>query len=719
MNDLDYKLLESLAEGEMLRLRYTRRGDAPEFGFTVEGVAADSDPGRNSMPHRIGIALSALRPYGLSFDESPEADKADGDDGGSPPGSRWTEIRPQGTRFRRSGGTLGFGSASGKPDAARALTLPALGSAYPVRLAGSPLRLVRDARGIRAVEIDFTRIALPEDAAGLMDSALGMGLPDVLALLRDPALMTPHQRYLGLWLLHRSGWRVECRALVDDSTDEATALLEALGREIHGVECRVPAAMPSLSEDGDFRNCHPLGWPFPPLLPDASIQGELDALALQNPDTPKLPATGVAIGEVDGQTVRMPLASRDRHTYLLGATGTGKSTLLKRMILDDVKRGEAVVLIDPHGDLYAQVLESLPAPSRRRLLAIDVNQPEPPLGFNILDIPGGPLHSRQCDFVISELIEFFKQLWGSNPEAFGPMFELYFRNTLLLMLHRENSGEPLDITQFERIMGDREFRAGLIESCPLASVRDFWKNIAEKAGGETSLQNVAPYITCKIAALTQNSYLARLLGAKRDELQLARRMDNRRIVLVNLNKGMLGAHGCRLIGTLLATRLFSAGLARSLRPASERRPVNVYIDEFQNFVSPSLAEMFSEARKFGIRLNVANQTLGQLEEKTLGSILGNVGNMLLFRLGVLDSERLRLFLDPFSIKQMQSLPNYHALARLLTPDGPLPPFVMRTLEGPAHKTPAAHGRKAPASRPILANASPPSNCNYLPFDGAS
>jgi hypothetical protein len=192
-------------------------------------------------------------------------------------------------------------------------------------------------------------------------------------------------------------------------------------------------------------------------------------------------------------------------------------------------------------------------------------------------------------------------------------------------------------------------------------------------------------------ALTQGGFVAQLLGAERDEFRFAERMDRREIMLFNLNKGLIGTYESRLLGTILMMQIFAAGLKRSLRPPSERRPVNIYVDEFQNFVSDNVASMLSEARKFGLRLTLANQTLAQLRsspgrQNLLDAVLGNVGNMVLFRLGVPDAELLEPFTAPFTPAEMQRLPNFHAFARVLTSEGPTEPVVMRTRYPRTHAT---------------------------------
>jgi DNA helicase HerA-like ATPase len=303
------------------------------------------------------------------------------------------------------------------------------------------------------------------------------------------------------------------------------------------------------------------------------------------------------------------------------------------------------------------------------------------VAFNVLDFPRDRFLKRRAEFLVGELIRFFQETWNKT-DAFGPMFETYFRNALRLMIHQES--RLLTLMDFERVFADREFRKELLNQCTDDRVRRFWTDLAEKTGGEASLANVAPYITSKVSILTQSGFVSDLIGQPKDELLLEERINRGGIILVNLNKGLLGTNESRLLGVLLTMQIFAAGLKRSILPVRERRPVNVYVDEFQNFVSDNVASMLSEARKFGLRMNLANQTLSQLNagggnQNLLETVLGNVGNMIVFRLGVPDAERLKPFLKPFTPEQIQEMPNYHALVRLLDQEGPIGPFVMKTL----------------------------------------
>ena len=463
-----------------------------------------------------------------------------------------------------------------------------------------------------------------------------------------------------------------------------------IGRDIFRCECEVVSQEQPQENDGAFRlrSSFPRGWEFPPILPPVHATDIVAAFKMHNKSLPNLPKTGTTIGHADGTPVRLPIASRDRHTYIVGATGTGKSTLLARMIGEDIERGEGVVLLDPHGDLYRKILKAIPSHRKGDVFLLDPSNEGNTPGVNILDIPPSRFRRRHVAFIVGELFRLFEELWNMNM-AGGPSFEMYFRNTLLLLcLQKEPEGsqwQPYTLRAFTKALSDEGFRKHLLANCTEQSVVEFWTDIAEKTSGDYRLANWVPYITCKINGLTQSGFVSDLLSAERNDFRIGERMNQGQIVLVNLNKGLLGTYESRLLGTILMMEIFAAGLQRSALPESKRRPVNVYVDEFQNFVSDNVASMLSEARKFGIRLTLANQTLAQLKatpgrQDLLETVLGNVGNVILFRLGVPDADRLKLFIEPYTRQEMQELPNFHALARILTPDGPVRPLIMKTLK---------------------------------------
>ena len=297
-----------------------------------------------------------------------------------------------------------------------------------------------------------------------------------------------------------------------------------MGREIFSCECEVsPSAGSSPANPGsvDLVSCFPDGWQFPPILPPLAQAASVAATRLRNQQLSHLPEQGLLVGMADGQAIRLPMESRDRHSFLLGATGTGKSTLLLRMILADIARGEGVVLIDPHGDLYRSVLEAVPPQRWNDLFILDPTSAAIQPGLNILDIQKGPMFRRRVDFLIGELLRFFEEVWDMRNVG-GPVFEMYFRNTMLLMC-LQGAGcpfGPLSIRDFSTVMSDAFCRKVLLSNCPDLGVVNFWNEIAARTSGDSALANIVPYIASKMNTLAQGGFVTQLLGAPRNDFKL-------------------------------------------------------------------------------------------------------------------------------------------------------------------------------------------------------
>ncbi len=716
MNSPEHHLLSILRAGDMIRFVLST-GAEGKLDFSIEGAPAAEDKGM--MAERLGLALRALRGAGFDFNVGGESSSLQSARRGSrkTPLRSMVEIRPHPLQLSGlSEGVLGFSAEH--PSSARAVTLPSFHAFEEVRLFGSLANVLLEVPEIARFEVEFTRFDLPVTCVKPLERVLTLhSLSGVVPEDRP----STQRAFLSLWLLHRSGWRVKARAWT--GIQVPSAALEIIGRDIFSCDCDVLSSKDVAPGEGDIdlSACYPRGWHFPSILPPPEVFSKLAASRRHNTSLPDLPRAGFQIGTADGEKVRLPHESRDRHTFICGATGTGKSTVVLRMIVDDMKRGEGVILAVPEKGLFHDVLDAVPKNRRKDVFIIDPEANEKPPGLNILDIPQSPFRKRHAAFVVGELLSFFSEMWDMRSVG-GPMFELYFRNTILLMCliekaipesqekdnaiaYKGSSEEvlqkllsdeaketpveeviqlPLNLRHFSRVLVDKKFRQALLARCPDKSVVEFWKEVAEKAGGESSLANIVPYIVSKINGMVQSGFVADLLCAQRNEFRLAERMNRGEIILVNLDKGLLGGNESRLLGTILMMEIFAAGLGRSALKEKQRRPVNVYVDEFQNFVSDNVAIMLSEARKFGLRLTLANQTLSQLKanpgrQDLLETVLGNVGNIILFRLGVPDADRLKLFTEPFTRQEMQDLPNYHALVRLLTADGPVRPVVMKTM----------------------------------------
>jgi len=688
---LSSSLFSLLEEGEMLR--FSARIGESGVGMMIEGAG--------TFQHRLGALLERSRAAGYGFGECIRLPEAVAKHEMCPrpvatAGPRWLTIRPV---AREAGAPapdpIGFRPTFSSPETSSRrdfLALPAFGRGRHRDMLQGLTGVLDEMPGLLCIEIDVEKIRLEPEQIQMLEATSRHLVPPAPPTgpgeaESDDLLLA---RYVSMWLRRRAGWRMRCRALAIGRENRAAleAILSLAGEGLFGTRCEIqetgtkPGVPKRESGENTLLGTYPEGWPVPALLPPLNAEDDRGPIpVLHNRTRPQLPSEGTLIGFAENLPVRLPVASKSTHTYLVGATGTGKSTLMLQLIEDDLRRGESVILLDPHGDLVRAVREMLPARRSRKIVVIDPTEEAKPPGLNVFDIPRDRLHRRSVDFLIGELLSFFHDTW-EGCDAFGPMFESYYRNTMLLLANPP-AGRTLTLADFSKVLTSKSLREELLDVCPDPLVKDFWTEVAAKAGGEASLSNIAPYIACKVGPLVQAAFLSEMLGHPRDELQLGKRMDGGGIVLVNLDKGVLGPVQSRLLGTLLAVQIFSAGLRRSQRPADQRAPVNVYIDEFQNFVSGNLASMLSEARKFGLRLILANQTLDQLESRKGGAkltdtVLGNVGNLFLFRLGVSDSTRLAPFCAPSSARKMQFLPNHHALARLMDGGRPLPPFVFET-----------------------------------------
>ncbi len=463
---------------------------------------------------------------------------------------------------------------------------------------------------------------------------------------------------------------------------------EPIDRELCDMLCHAVLGAPAA--DGSEAPVVDLSATWPTSIALPRLIGGLAAsaiVALKRPPAVYDPLTaGTLLGLTsDGRDVRIGERDRDRHVYVLGATGTGKSSLLLGMILADIRAGKGVVLIDPHGDLFDLVRRHVPEERAGDLVLAHLADPDAyPFTVNALENPGvdGDVWSNA---ITGELLRLFKRsLWPAVEEAFGPMFEMYYRNAILLLLESEMPDATL--LDFPRIFQDDKFRRGLIESCRNEAVRAFWKETAAKVTyHEISLENIAPYIICKFSPFVTNRHLKRVLGAPRSTLDFQDVIRNRRICLVNLAKGTVGSSTAALIGGLLAMRLVTAAEQQATIPVTERGKVSVYLDEIQSFATEHLSEGLEECRKYGLQMVLANQSLGQIDGSAFRSDIGrsvmaNCASLLSFRVGVTDAAVLARWFDPIvSADDLVYLPDYTAAARLLCDGKPIRPLELRTI----------------------------------------
>lgn len=389
---------------------------------------------------------------------------------------------------------------------------------------------------------------------------------------------------------------------------------------------------------------------------------------------------GILIGKNiyrgDESMIYMSEDDRRRHFYLIGQTGTGKSVLLKNMIVQDIENGKGVCYIDPHGSDLEDILSRIPENRIDDLIYFDPANMERVMGLNMLEYD--PEHPEQKTFIANEVYGIFRKIWKDVPEAFGPMFEQYYRNAVLLTMDDTESGNTL--MDAARVMSNKQFRDLKLSRCRNPVVKLFWKDVAEKAGGESALQNIVPYITSKFDVFLSDEIMRPIIAQEKSAFNFRKIMDERKILLINLSKGRLGDINSNLIGLIVVGKLLMAALSRVNAAEDQRGDFYLYIDEFQNVTTDSIATILSEARKYRLNLTIAHQFIGQLEEFIKKSIFGNVGSMCAFRVGAEDAEFLsKQFEQVFSAGDLLNIDNYRAYLKLLVEGQVARPFNIATL----------------------------------------
>lgn len=393
-----------------------------------------------------------------------------------------------------------------------------------------------------------------------------------------------------------------------------------------------------------------------------------------------MPLAGTLLGINQHAGIERPIyvseKDRMRHFYVIGQTGTGKSVFLKNMIIQDIQSGAGVCMIDPHGTDIQDVLGAVPPEREQDIIYFDPSYMDRTIGLNMLEYD--QTKPEQKTFIVNELLSIFQKLYGANPESMGPMFEQYFRNATMLVMEDPESGNTL--MDIGRVMADAQFRRKKLERATNPVVVQFWREIALKAGGEASLENIVPYIVSKIDPLTANDYIRPIIGQQHSSFNFRQLMDERKILLINLSKGRLGEINANLLGMIFVGKILMAALSRVDDPTMSFPPFFLHIDEFQNISTPAIASILSEARKYKLSLTVAHQFIAQLDPVIKDAVFGNVGSLAAFRVGNDDSQFLeQQFAPVFSASNLMNVPNYNAFVRVLANGTPTQPFSVGTM----------------------------------------
>jgi hypothetical protein len=384
------------------------------------------------------------------------------------------------------------------------------------------------------------------------------------------------------------------------------------------------------------------------------------------PPPDNLPKGGLLIGESVFRGTTKPIYLTDddrrRHMYIVGQTGTGKSTLLGNLIIEDIQNGKGVAIIDPHGDLVENALGFVPKERLDDVIYFNPGDLSRPLGLNMLDFNFD--RPEEKTFIVNEMQSIFDKLF--DQESMGPMFQQYMRNALLLLME-DMPNEPATLVEIPRIFTDSAFRARKLARIKNPVVIDFWEKEAVKAGGDASLANMTPYITSKFGGFITNDYMRPIIGQTKSAFNFREAMDSGKILLINLSKGKIGDINASLLGMVFTGKILMAALSRvDIADNEQRRDFNLYIDEFQNFTTDSIATILSEARKYRLNLTMAHQFIGQLTDTIKAAVFGNVGSELVMRVGVEDAEFLVKQFEPvFNENDLINIDNFNAYAKIL------------------------------------------------------
>lgn len=393
------------------------------------------------------------------------------------------------------------------------------------------------------------------------------------------------------------------------------------------------------------------------------------------PPPSELPKEGeVFIGEAvyrgDNKPVYVAtLNDRRRHFYVIGQTGTGKTSLLRDMIRQDIENGKGVGVIDPHGDLVEDTLANIPKERIDDVILFEPSDLARPCGLNMLEWN----EPEQKDLAIAEMIMIFTSLFP--PEFIGPYFEQYMRNAMLALMGDKSS--PGTLVEIPRMFTDDQFMEKKLEKVTDPLVRNFWLRQWKQTVGQTR-SDMLGYVTSKIGRFIENEMMRNIIGQSKSGFDLSEVMDNKKIFLANLSKGLTGEINSSLLGLILVSKMQMAALRRARMPEEQRQDFYLYIDEFQNFTTNSIATILSEARKYRLCLILAHQYMPQLKDEIKNAVIGNVGAIASYRIGVSDAEFLENQFKPeFSKFDLGNIDNFQYIVKMLINNKVASPFKVK------------------------------------------
>jgi hypothetical protein len=402
--------------------------------------------------------------------------------------------------------------------------------------------------------------------------------------------------------------------------------------------------------------------------------------ARKSPPPTNVAKEGITLGRAvyrgEETIIKMKREDRRRHLYTIGKSGSGKSVFIQNMAVQDIIAGEGVCVIDPHGDFVDYVLQHVPKERAEDVIYFNPSDTDRPIGLNIIEVST----EEQKDFATQEMISIFYKL-VTDPSMIGPMFEHSMRNVMLTLM--ADMVNPGTIAEIPRMFTDDEFVKKWKSKLNDPMVLAFWdKEMAKTSDFHKS--EMLGYLISKVGRFIENSMIRNIIGQTHSGFNFREVMDNKKILLVNLAKGLVGEMNSNLLGLIIVSKLQMAALERASLPEDQRHDFYLYIDEFQNFITDSIATILSEARKYRLELIIAHQYMKQLEDnkgKTTvrDAVLGNAGTLVSFRIGVEDAEVLAKEYAPvFSAYDLVNVEQFTAYVKLLIDNTAAKPFNMLT-----------------------------------------
>ncbi len=408
-------------------------------------------------------------------------------------------------------------------------------------------------------------------------------------------------------------------------------------------------------------------------------------LAKRAPAPVNIPKEGVVLGDNvyrgEIRQVRMANEDRFRHMYLIGGTGTGKTTLFENMILQDVQAGKGVCYIDPHGETAEAMMGKLPRERAEDVIYFNPGDISRPMGLNLLEWK----KPEQKDFLVQEWIQIFYKLFDPNQTGMvGPQFEHWGRNASLTVMANPEGGTLIEIP---RLFTDDAFREKSISYVKDPVVLAFWNQQLAKTS-DYHKSEMYNYFISKFGRFMTNEMMRNVIGQPKSAFDFADVINNKKILIVNLSKGRLGEMNSYMLGMIIVAKIYTAIMERVDMSADTRNDYFLYVDEFQNMATDTFSNILSEARKFRLGLAITNQYIAQIPEKIRDAIVGNVGTMITYRVGVPDAEFLEHLYAPIVNKyDMINIDKYNAYVKLLIDNTPGKPFSMRVNKTPVEYDP--------------------------------